>query len=90
MRKNGQGLESEEVVQRLLEMATRLVELVQRFQGYQPPPPPPVRVHVDDLASSFTQFLHGQGLAEYSYPELRDKVSNWLANVKKEKFVRHG
>ncbi len=90
MRQEGQGLESEEVVQRLLGMATRLVELVQRFQGYQPPPPPPVRVCVDDLASSFTQFLHGQGLAEYSYPELRDKVSRWLANVKKEKFVRHG
>jgi hypothetical protein len=90
MRQHEQDLVREEVVQGLLGIATRLVELVQRFQGYKPPPPPPIRVHVDALASSFTQFLRGQGIAEYSYLELRDKVGKWLADINREKFVRHG
>jgi hypothetical protein len=78
-----------ENVQELLEIATELVSLVKRFQGYRPPPPPPVRVSVDQLTKSFTDFLHGQGIAEYSYSELRDKVNNWLMRVEKEKFARH-
>ena len=78
-----------ENVQELLEIATELVELVERFQGYRPPPPPPVRVSVDQLTKSFTDFLHGQGIAEYSYPELRDKANSWLTKIKKERFVRH-
>lgn len=76
-------------VQELLEIATELVELVERFQGYRPPPPSPVRVSVDQLAKSFTDFLHSQGIAEYSYLELRDKANSWLTKIKKERFVRH-
>lgn len=73
----------------LIGIAPELVNLVQRFQGYRPPPPPPARVSVDQLAKSFTDFLHGQGIAEYSYQELRDKVNSWLTKIKKERFVRH-
>lgn len=91
MMQQGEGvLKSEALLQRLSGMATQLVELVRRYQNYQPAPPPPARVHVDDIASSFVDFLHGQGIAEYSYRELSDRVTRWLTNIKKEKFVRHG
>jgi len=78
-----------ENVQELIEIAPELVNLIKRFQGYQPPPPPPVRVSVDQLTESFADFLHGQGIAEYSYQELEDKVNAWLAKIKQERFVRH-
>lgn len=90
MEQGEEVLESKELLGRLLRMATELVAVIRRFESYQPPPPPPTRVRVDDLASSFVNFLRGQGIAEYSYQELSDRVGKWLGDIKREKFTRHG
>lgn len=72
----------------LLEVAPDLVKLIGRFWEYSQLPKPPVRIPADHLAEAFRQFLLRQGIAEYSFEELESKVTGWLENVKKERFVR--